>query len=241
MTGRGAVAEGDPGIPFRERLSTAAAYGVACLLHVLTASSLICGLLLVLHLKAVVQPLIGLVLILFAALLRPRFDSLDPDLPTLLREEAPALYALLDDVADAVGARRLDAVQVSTDFSVRVTTFGVRRRRRLVLGYPLWLTFAPQQRVAALAHELAHSASRDVRRGALVGIALASLADGAEQMEHRTTTTEAAFDTSPLSRYADEMAVAAVRFNAHGRTVNWALWIPGLLMRGVARLMGRAR
>ncbi|KAB1979060.1 M48 family metalloprotease [Streptomyces triticiradicis] len=241
MTGRGVAAEADldAGVPLRERLSTATAYGLACLLHALTVSSLICGVLLVLRLEAVVQPLIGLVLILCAVLLRPRLGGLDPDLPTLPREEAPALYALLDDVADAVGVRRLDVVQVGTDFSVRVTTFGVRRRRRLVLGYPLWLTSAPQQRVAALAHELGHFASRDVRRGALVGLALASLAGGAEEMEHRTAVTEAAFDTSPLSRYADEMAVAAARFKAHGRTVNWVLWIPGLLMKGAARLLAR--
>ncbi|MFD5633285.1 M48 family metallopeptidase [Streptomyces sp. NPDC127077] len=235
-----AGAEAEPGIPYRERLSTAAAYGVACLLHILTASSLIGGLLLILlRLKTVVQPLIGLVLVLCAAVLRPRFDRLDPDLPTLSREEAPALYALLDDIADALGVRRLDVVQLSTDFSVRATTYGIRRRRRLVLGYPLWLAFAPQQRVAALAHELGHFASRDVRRGALVGSALAALAGGVEQMEHRAATADAAFDTSPLSRYADEMAVAAVRFKAHGRTADWALWIPGLLMKGAVRLLVR--
>ncbi|MFI0961463.1 M48 family metallopeptidase [Streptomyces sp. NPDC021080] len=234
------AAEAEPDIPFREHVATAAACGVACLLHTLTASLLIGGLLLiVLRLETVVQPLIGVLLVLCAAVLRPRFDRLDPNLPTLLREEAPALYALLDEVADAVGVRRLDAVQVGTDFSVRAGTYGIRRRRRLVLGYPLWLAFAPQQRVAALAHELGHFASRDVRRGALVGTALASLAGGAEQMEHRTSASEAAFDASPLSRYADEMAVAAVRFKVHGQTVNWVLWIPGLLMKGAVRLLVR--
>ncbi|MFI7403463.1 M48 family metallopeptidase [Streptomyces sp. NPDC049541] len=240
MQGEGVSAEAEADMPDRASLATAAAYGVACLLHILTVSLLIGGLLLiVLGLRTVVQPLIGLVLLVCAALLRPRFDRLDPDLPTLLREEAPALYALLDDIADAVGVRRLDVVQVSTDFAVRVSTYGVRRRRRLVLGYPLWLTFAPQQRVAAVAHELGHFASRDVRRGALVGIALASLADGAEQMEHRPDTAEAAFATSPLALYAEQMAVAEARFNAHSRTTNWALWIPGLLMKGAVWLLVR--
>ncbi|MGW3911407.1 M48 family metallopeptidase [Streptomyces sp. NPDC005070] len=235
-----AEVEAETDLPYREHLSTAAAYGIACLVHILTASLLIGGLLLiVLRLKTVVQPLVGLVLVLCAALLLPRFDRLDPDLPPLSREEAPAVYALLDDVADALGVRRLDVVQLSTDFSVRATTYGIRRRRRLVLGYPLWLASAPQQRVAALAHELGHLASRDVRRGAVVGSALAALADGVEQMEHRAATADAAFDTSPLSRYADEMAVAAVRFKAHGRTADWALWIPGLLMKGTVRLLVR--
>lgn len=240
MRGRGVAAEdeAEPDIPYREHLSTAAAYGVACLLHILTASLLLGGLsLIVLRLTTVVQPLIGLVLVLCAVLLRPRVDRLDPDLPTLSRQEAPALYDLLDEIGDALGVRRLDVVQLSTDFAVRATFYGIRRRRLLVLGYPLWLAFPPQQRVAALAHELGHFASRDVRRRALVGSALAALAGGAEQMEHRATTADAAFDTSPLSRYADEMAVAAVRFKAHGRTADWALWIPGLLMKGAARLL----
>lgn len=137
MQGQGVSAEAGADMRDRASLATAGAYGVACLLHILTVILLIGGLLLiVLGLRTVVQPLIGLVLLVCAALLRPRFDRLDPDLPTLLREEAPALYALLDDVADAVGVRRIDVVQVSTDFAVRVCTYGVRRRRRLVLGYP---------------------------------------------------------------------------------------------------------
>lgn len=222
-------------LPGRARLATAAAYAVAGLVHVVTLSLLIGGLLLVvLGLRTVVQPVIGIVLLLSAAVLRPRVDGLDPDLPTLRREEAPALYALLDDVADAAGVRRVDVVQVSADFAVRASAYGIRRRRRLVLGYPLWMTFAPQQRVAAVAHELGHFASHDVRRGALVGVALSSLTGGVEQTEHQPAAADTALAASPFSRYADEMATAAVRFKAHGAAANWALWLPGLLMKGAA-------
>ncbi|MFD5815931.1 M48 family metallopeptidase [Streptomyces sp. NPDC127038] len=224
----------------RTGLATAAAYGIAALVHLVALSLLTVGLLLVvLRLRTIVQPLIGLVLLLTAAVLRPRPGGLDPDLPTLRREEAPALYALLDEVADTVGVRRVDAVQVGTDFTVRVRSYGVRRRRRLVLGYPLWMTFAPQQRVAAVAHELGHFAARDARRGALVGAALSGLTGAVRQLQHPTAAPDAVLAPSPLSRYAEEMTTAAVRFKAHGLTANWALWLPGLLMKGGVRSLLR--
>ncbi len=41
---------------------------------------------------------------------------------------------------------------------------------------PLWLTFTPQERVAVLAHELAHDVNDDVRRSLFVGGAIDALA-----------------------------------------------------------------
>ncbi|MFW6720729.1 hypothetical protein ACHZ98_11265 [Streptomyces sp. MAR4 CNY-716] len=67
------------------------------------------------------------------------------------RADAPALYELLDRIADTVGVRRLDAVQVGTEFTVRASTYGIRRRLKLEVGLPLWLTLTPQERVAVAA------------------------------------------------------------------------------------------
>lgn len=123
--------------PGRAGWATAAAYGVACLVHLATAGLLISGLLLiVLGFTTVVQPLLGLVLLAFAAQLRPRFAGLTSDLPTLRRGEAPALFTLLDAIADEVGVRRVDTVRIGAGFDVRVSTFGIRRRRLLELGLP---------------------------------------------------------------------------------------------------------
>lgn len=223
-------------------VATVAAYGVACLVHFLTAGMLIGGLcLIVFGWSTVVLPLMGLLLLGAAVRLCPRFGGLDRDLPILTREDAPALYALLDAVADAVGVRRLEAVQVSAEFVLRVSTYGIRRKRRLVVGLPLWLTFAPQQRVAVIAHEMAHFVSGDVRRGALVGAALSSLADRSHPTEHRPGTASAILrrSTSPSSRHADEMAEAAVRFDRQRRIALWALWIPALVVKGTRSLLMR--
>lgn len=222
-------------------LATAAAFGIACLVHLLVAGMLVAGLLLVvLGWETVVQPMIGLVLLVGAAQLRPRLGRPDPELPTLRRVDAPALYTLLDDTADAVGVRHIDTVQVGTEFALRVSTCGIRRRRRLELGLPLWLTLAPQQRVTAVAHELGHFASRDIRRGTLIGAALSSLAGRAEIPEHAPRRASAGSPSAPLvSRHADGMATASARFKARGRAADWALWIPKLVVKGAHRLLMR--
>lgn len=221
--------------------ASAAAYGVASLTHLVTAGLLSGGLLLVvLGFETVVQPMIGLVLLGFAALLRPRVSRLDTDLPTLRRMDAPTLFGLLDEIADAAGVRRFDVVQVSPDFAIRASAYGIRRRRRLEIGLPFWLTLEPQQRVAAVAHEVGHFASGDVRRGLLVDSALGALWAGAGSSGRRPSTVEPMLRAaSPLSRHADEMAEAARRYDVRSRSADALLWIPKLLGRGAARLLTR--
>ncbi|MFF3740124.1 hypothetical protein [Streptomyces sp. NPDC002566] len=218
--------------------SAAAACGLAALVHVGTAGLLIGGLLLVLlGWSTVVQPLIGLLMIGLAVQVRPRFSRPRPDLPTLGRDDAPSLFALLDSIADAARVRRIEIVQLSGDFAVRLSLTGVRRRPCLELGLPLWQTFTPQQRVAAVAHELGHFAAADVRRGTLVGTAFGALRGGAE-LTRIQEPSEPVFTVSDLSRRADETAVGAGLFTARGRR-NWIMWLPGLLVRGTARLLTR--
>src|SRR5262249_8626043 len=54
---------------------------------------------------------------------------------------------------------------------------GVRRRRVLTLGLPLLLLLEPQQRVALVAHELAHARNGDSTRGLVVGSSVRALAE----------------------------------------------------------------
>ena len=227
-------------LPGRARAATVVAHGVACLVHLVTAGLLTGGLwLIVVGWETIVQPLIGLVLLGFAVQLRPRLGRLDPDLPTLRRADAPALYALLDAVADTAGVRRLDAVQLGTEFAVQVHPYGFRCRRRLGLGIPLWLSLAPQQRVAAVAHALGHVAAGDIRRGALVGGALRSLSAGMEFTRPRSGTVDSIPTVSPLDRHAGELASGRWRFNRRSQAANAMLWIPGLLMTAAMRLLLR--
>ncbi|MEU9126527.1 M48 family metallopeptidase [Kitasatospora sp. NPDC048540] len=110
-----------------------------------------------------------------AYVLRPRFGRLAPGVTPLRRDEAPALYALADRVAAAVGSRPVDVIVVGGDFNASYARYGVRNRSLLVLGLPLWAALTPQQRIALLGHEFGHDVNGDSRRGRWLGSALWAL------------------------------------------------------------------
>jgi Zn-dependent protease with chaperone function len=116
----------------------------------------------------------GIGCVALAVLLRPEFGRADPYADVLTREGAPTLFALLDRVAAEVGAAMPHVVTVSTDFNASAGAVGLRRRRVLTVGLPMWFALPPQQRVALLGHEFGHFVNGDVRRGALTQIAFTS-------------------------------------------------------------------
>jgi Zn-dependent protease with chaperone function len=122
----------------------------------------------------------GGLLVLIAIALRPRFPKLDPDAEPLTRDRAPTLFALIDRVADAIGAPRPHVVAVDDQFNASAGASGIRRRRVLCLGLPLLGVLRPQERVALIGHELGHFVNGDVRRGPLTRIALTTLGDLAD-------------------------------------------------------------
>ncbi|SDC22127.1 Zn-dependent protease with chaperone function [Streptomyces prasinopilosus] len=117
----------------------------------------------------------GLFLLALAWPLRPRLPGLPEEGPLLHRAEAPELYALIDEVARVAGTRGVDVIAVDAEANAAVTTYGVRGRRLLVLGLPLWEILTPRQRIALLGHELGHYGHGDVRHGLVVGTAYRSL------------------------------------------------------------------
>ncbi|WP_203787497.1 M48 family metallopeptidase, partial [Longispora fulva] len=95
--------------------------------------------------------------------LLPKFPGLPDDLELLDRAQAPTLFALIERVAAAAAAPVPDHVAVDTDFNAFARTYGLRRRRVLCLGLPMWAALPPQQRVALLGHELGHFVNGDPR------------------------------------------------------------------------------
>jgi heat shock protein HtpX len=66
-------------------------------------------------------------------------------------------------------------VLIGQDLNASTTTVGLRRRRVLRLGLPLFATLDPQERVALIGHELGHFVNGDVRRGPLTHTARTTL------------------------------------------------------------------
>jgi heat shock protein HtpX len=105
---------------------------------------------------------------------RPRVPKVHEAI--MAREKALALHKLADEVARALDTSPVDGIVISSDFNAGLGQGGRRRRRILHLGLPLVSILNGEERVALLAHELAHSVNGDPNRGFFVGTAISSLA-----------------------------------------------------------------
>ncbi|MFG3602122.1 M48 family metallopeptidase [Micromonospora chersina] len=123
---------------------------------------------------------VGLALIGLAAALRPRFGRVPADVEVLTRAEAPELHALVEEVANRIGAPVPHVLGVNADVNAYAAAVGLRRRRLLCLGLPLWGALDGPARVALLGHELGHFVNGDVRRGPLTQPALTMLGSAAD-------------------------------------------------------------
>ncbi|MEV5609074.1 M48 family metallopeptidase [Streptomyces sp. NPDC052225] len=167
---------GERPVAARRDLASVAALALALAVHGVTLAFTAGGVWLLVTGWGHTGRLIGAAMLLaVACALRPSFGKLPDDRPVLHREAAPALFALVDEVAAGVGTRGVDAVALDLDVNASVTTYGLRGRRLLTLGVPLWEMLGPQERVALLGHELGHFGNGDTRHGMIVAHALRSL------------------------------------------------------------------
>ncbi|MEV7244437.1 M48 family metallopeptidase [Streptomyces sp. NPDC093248] len=160
----------------RRDASAVAATVLALLVHGVTLALAVLGVWCVVAGWGGVGVVAGAVLLVLFWALAPRVRRLPDDRPVLFRSDAPELFALVDEVAHAVGTRSVHAIVVDGSINAAVTTYGVRGRRLLVLGMPLWEILTPEERIALLGHELAHYANGDTRNGFVVGTAVRTLA-----------------------------------------------------------------
>jgi Zn-dependent protease with chaperone function len=119
--------------------------------------------------------LAGVLMIGVALVVRPRLGK-PPDENLVPRSDARTLFALVDRVAEAAGTKTADLLVVDEEYNAAWGIFGIRRTRVLHLGLPLLAALGPQERVALVAHELAHARNGDSSRGLFVGSAVRGLA-----------------------------------------------------------------
>jgi Zn-dependent protease with chaperone function len=152
-----------------------ASYVVAGGVHLLTAVLVVTAV--TVSVLSPVFPVFVLSLLLLAVafFIRPRFGRMPEGRMPLTRTDAPELYRLLDRVADEVGARRVDVIVVDRFFNASYGAVGVRRRRIVTIGLPLWNALSPQQRLSVLGHEFGHGVNGDSRHLLVVGTALETL------------------------------------------------------------------
>jgi heat shock protein HtpX len=110
----------------------------------------------------------------FAWLLRPKPGRV-PSRDVASRKDFPALYALVNEVAEELGGQPINNIVVNEDFNAAYGVLGWRRIPVLWIGLPLWIALRPQERVALLGHEVAHGVNGDGTRGFIAGSALTAL------------------------------------------------------------------
>ncbi|MCI5076350.1 M48 family metalloprotease [Oricola sp.] len=111
---------------------------------------------------AVIAAIIGLLLLVMAWGMLPPVNRLGAE--PLGRSDMPALFGLVDALADNMGAPRIDGLHIDPCYNAFIGRFGRRRRRILGIGLALWQVLEPEERVSLLAHELAHEMNGDPAR-----------------------------------------------------------------------------
>ncbi len=114
------------------------------------------------------------VLVGTAVLVRPRLGRA-PKGDLVTRERAPTLWACVEEVCRTIGARPPHFILVDGTFNAGYGSVGLRRRRYLRIGYPLWNVLSSQERIGLLSHEMAHDVNHDLRRSVITYTALNSL------------------------------------------------------------------
>lgn len=117
--------------------------------------------------------IIGSALILVAIALCPRFPQM-PD-QVFDRSDLPALFELLDHVTEHLKIKPIEKVALFADFNASANKVGYRRTPIIGIGLTLWQASTPRERIALIAHELAHLANDDPGRSLIIGNALSTL------------------------------------------------------------------
>lgn len=161
----------------RPRLSIGAAFGIgyALLVHLVTLGLLIGGLSLIVNGWPKFFPLVfGGLSLAIVWFIRPTFGRW-PQKQVLPRNKYPALYSLVDEIADALHLRHIDGVVIDKQVNASFSRPGLRRRSLLTIGLPLWTILDDQEKVGLIAHEFAHQANGDFTRTWMIGSAIETL------------------------------------------------------------------
>ncbi|MER5478238.1 M48 family metallopeptidase [Streptomyces sp. NPDC002734] len=207
------VADGKPLRAHRD-VPALLAQAISVLVHAVTVTLVVAGLWCLVAGRGTGLVVLGAAALLVAVALRPRFGAPPDDVPLLVREDAPELFALVDEVARTVGTRGVDLIAVDEEFNASVWAYGVRGRRLLTIGLPLWEVLTPRERIALLGHELGHFANGDTRHGRLVWTAEQSLDTWS-------------YFTAPTPNAVSWQAMA----------INASTFLPWLLLQGVLLLL----
>lgn len=107
---------------------------------------------------------VAVLMIALAINLMPRRAKLPKGV--LGRQDMPQSFALLDQICARMGAQPIDGLVI--DLQANASVMQCRGKRILTIGCLLWDGLSPDQRMALLAHEVAHLVNNDPARSGLI-------------------------------------------------------------------------
>lgn len=121
----------------------------------------------------------------FAWALIPPWGRWNDPGPALDRSSAPRLFQVLDDVARQAGVRPPHDVYLVRDVNASIGRrwAGLRRRRYLTIGLPLFEVLSVSELRAVLAHEFGHQHQGDLRLGPFIHGSRAAIASSLAKMD----------------------------------------------------------
>lgn len=120
----------------------------------------------------IVLILLSLFLLGIAVVTFPRFGK-TPKIVS--RNEFPTLYKLVDDITKASDSKDVYGIVINEEFNASFTEVGLKRRKIISIGLPLFYILNNEEKVALLSHEIAHGVNGDITRGLLTGTAINTL------------------------------------------------------------------
>ncbi|CAH2713160.1 Protease HtpX [Neobacillus rhizosphaerae] len=151
---------------------------IATFVHTLSLASFLFGMyLLFIHYFSFMSLFLGLLLVGIAWFTRPRVGKLEKGERIIPREEIPATYAVMDELADKMGLKKVDGIIINEKYNASILKIGWRRRTIVKIGVPLFAAFTPEEQCSIIAHELGHYLNKDLTYGFYIGTALSTLFD----------------------------------------------------------------
>lgn len=157
-----------PDRPLARTPGGTALIAVAVLIRVVDAALFVVGGWLLVQHHGFGTDVLGALAVVLGFVVVPRLGRMPRRRRWIGQDESPALHAVLADIAGSLGTAPPDVVVLDLDDTISLDRRGWRRRSVLRLGGRGWTTLSPQQRVAVLAHELAHEVDGDPGRSRLV-------------------------------------------------------------------------
>jgi heat shock protein HtpX len=155
-------------------VSKVLAIALAAFIHGITLLLLIGGIAIVIMGWPNILAIAGGILCLGTAwVLRPTFAERPSTVVS--RNKVPTLYKLVSSVADSSGAPDTIEICIDGKFAASYMQVGWQQEKVLLLGLPLWSILTHPERIALIAHELAHGVNGDVARSRFIKTAIGSL------------------------------------------------------------------